>query len=161
MTVRVVEDSGTFVGHDGSEWWSNGYTPIIDDADGGWHYATQVEHVTSDPRARYGKVAGARFRPEALQDGRFALGSAVMLRLEPDNPHGDGHAVGVWDGTGSIQLACIPHDLSVEITNRIRSSEQLAGYVLREFRRGSKTAPRSAIHILVLPIGELRLDIAE
>ena len=161
LNVRVVEDTGTFEG-DGSKWWASGYAPIIDEDDGGWHYATLREGATSDPRARYCKVAGAHYRPEALRDSRFAPGCAVMLRPEPDNPHGEGHAVGVWDSTGSIQAGYIPHDLSAEITARIRAGEQLAGYVLREFRQGSKSAPRSTIHILVIPIGEeLRLDIAE
>jgi hypothetical protein len=161
VTVRVVEDTGMFEGHDGLKLWSSGYTPIIDDHDGGHHFASVGEHATSNPGVLYSRVAGVTYHPEALRDRRFAPGSAVVLRPEPDNPHGDGHAVGVWDGTGSIQLGYIPHDLSAEVAARIRAGEQLAGFVVREFRQSSKSGPRKGIHILVIPIGELRLDIAD
>src|SRR5579862_5479502 len=90
LNVRVVEDSGTFEGDDGSRWWASGYAPIIDDDDGGWHYATLREGATSDPRARYCKVAGAHYHADAVRDRRFAPGCTVMLRPEPDNPHGEG-----------------------------------------------------------------------
>ena len=161
VTVRVVEDTGVFEGRDGSKLWGSGYTPIIDDHDGGYHFATVEDHVTSNAGVLYSRVAGVTYHPEALRDRRFAPGSAVVLRPEPDNPHGDGHAVGVWDATGSIQLGYIPRDLSAEVASRIRAGEQLAGFVLREFRQSSKSGPRKAIHILVIPAGELRLEIAK
>jgi len=161
VAVRVVKDTGAFESHDGAKLWGSGYTPIIDDNDGGYHFATVGEHVTSNASVLYSRVAGVTYHPEALRDRRFAPGSAVVLRPEPGNPNGDGHAVGVWDGTGSIQLGYIPHDLSAEVASRIRAGEHLAGFVLREFRQSSKSGPRKAIHILVTPIGELRLDIAD
>src|SRR5271166_924931 len=142
LTVRVVEDTETFEGHDGSKWWSSGYAPVYEDRDGEQHFRRLGEHA-SDGRALYCKVAGSHFYADALQDPRFKTGSPALLRPEPDNPY-DPNAVGVWDGSGSVQVGHIPADLSAEVASRIESGEQLVGFVLREIREHSKSGPRTA-----------------
>lgn len=159
VTVSVIEDTHTYDGDDGSTWWSGGYAPVHQDPDGGYHFAALGEQV-SDPRVLYCKVAGAHHRPEALQDSRFKPGSPAMLRPEPDNQY-DADAVGVWDGSGSIQVGYIPADCCRGVASRISAGEQLVGVVLREIRHGSKSGPRSAIHLLVLPAGTLQLSVIE
>ena len=159
ITVRVVEDTHTYAADDGSIWWSGGYAPIHEDSDGEHHFIALGERL-SDPRVLYCKVAGARHRPEALEDSRFKPGSAAMLRPEPDNPY-DANAVGVWDGSGSVQVGYIPADCCPGIASRIRAGEQLVGFVLREIRRGSKSGQRAALHLLVMPAGALNLSIID
>ncbi|HLN07282.1 MAG TPA: hypothetical protein VK217_13455, partial [Acidimicrobiales bacterium] len=70
-------------------------------------------------------------------------------------------AVGVWDASGSIQVGHIPAECCAEVASRIRTGEQLVGYVLREIRRDSKSGPRSALHLLVTPADELNLSIVD
>jgi hypothetical protein len=156
ITVRVVEDTHSYTADDGSAWWSGGYAPVYEDADGENYFLALGEYL-SDTCVLYCKVAGVRHYPEALRDPRFKPGSAAILRLEPDNPY-DSDAVGVWDGTGSVQVGHIPADLSTDVASRIRAGEPLVAFVLREIRRQSK---RSALHLLVMPAGELNLSIAE
>jgi HIRAN domain len=159
VTVSVIEDTHTYAGDEGSTWWSGGYAPVHQDLDGGYHFAALGEQV-SDPRVLYCKVAGAHHRPKALQDPRFKPGSAVILRPEPDNPY-DADAVGVWDGSGSIQVGYIPADCCRSVASRIRAGEQLVGFVLREIRHSSESGPRSALHLLVMPTGALNLSVIE
>lgn len=159
ITVRVVEDTHTYAADDGSVWWSGGYAPVYEDEDGEHYFMALGEHL-SDGRVLYCKVAGARHYPEALESSMFAPGSATLLRPEPDNPY-DADAVGIWDRNGAVQVGHIPADHSPEVASRIHEGEQLVGFVVREIRRGSKSGPRSALHLLVLPAGELSLSVVE
>src|SRR5664280_1320416 len=110
ITVHVIEDTNTFEGHDGEIIWGGGYAPV--DEDGLFLY--EADHETSDPRAFYCKIAGAQHRPKALADKRrFAVGSRIVLRPEPDNPY-DPNAVGIWDASGEVQVGYVPATLSAE-----------------------------------------------
>jgi HIRAN domain len=84
------------------------YAPIHEHSDGEHHFIALGERL-SNSRVPYCKVAGARDRPEALEDSRFKPGSVAMLRPEPDSPY-DANAVNVWGGSGFVQVGYIPAD---------------------------------------------------
>ena len=159
VSVCVVEDSHSYEADDGSCWWSAGHAPVYEDDDGDYHFVALGEHLC-EGHVLYCKVAGVRHYGAALEDRRFRPGSKVLLRPEPDNPH-DANAVGVWDQKGSLQIGHIPAECCAEVAQRIQAREEMAGYVLREIRRGSKSGPRSALHLLVALAGDLRLSIVD
>jgi HIRAN domain len=159
ITVQVVEDTHAYRADDGSEWWSGGYCPVHEELDGEHRFIAPGERLP-DPRVLYCKVAGVRHYPTALQDPSIKVGSAAVLRPEPENPH-DANAVGVWDETGTVQLGHIPADLSSTVAGRIRAGEELVAVIVREIRRDSESGPRSAIHLLVAPASELNLSIVD
>lgn len=148
ITIRVVEDTHTFEGDDGDVIWCGGYTPI--DEDGA--YLSASDHRTTDSRAFYCRVAGAKYRPKALADKRFTQGSQIVLRPEPDNEH-DENAVGVWDASGTVHVGYVPATLSAEIASVIRSGTALGGQVIREFRLASSRGERLALHVIIAPVG--------
>jgi hypothetical protein len=159
ITVSVVEDTHSFDGDEGTRWWSNGYAPVHMDDDGGFHFAALGERL-GDGRAVYCKVAGARHYDAAIADPRITPGITVELRPEPNNPY-DSDAVGVWETIDGTQLGHIPADVCCDVSARIRAGEQLEGYVVREIRRDSRSGPRIALHLLVVPAGELNLALVE
>lgn len=148
ITVHVVEDTHTFEGDNGETIWCGGYTPISDDG----LYLAEAEHRTTDPRTFYCKVAGAQHRPDALGDRRFAHGSQIVLRPEPDNAY-DENAVGIWDATGKVQIGFVPATLSAEVAAVLRSGTALGGQVIREFRLGSSHGKRIGLHVILAPVG--------
>jgi hypothetical protein len=77
--------------------------------------ATEEPVRWSDDRFRVVKVAGASYRPEALQDPAFAPGERLSLVAEPDNEH-DPHAVAIWDADRRLQAGYVPADVAVELT---------------------------------------------
>src|SRR5215831_2612205 len=97
-----------------------------------------------DPRLRVVKLAGASYRPEALQDDRFAPGRRLALVPEPENPH-DAHAVGVWDAAREIQGGYVPADVAPELRG-----DELA-VALWEFR--GEDGERIGLRVLVVPAG--------
>ncbi len=148
VTVYVVEDTHTFEGHEGETIWCGGYTPTTEDG----MFLTEAEHRTTDPRAFYCKVAGAQHRPEALGNKRFALGSQIVLRADPDNAY-DESAVGIWDAMGEVQVGYVPATLSADVAALMRSGTTLGGQVIREFRFGSSHGKRLGLHVIIAPVG--------
>jgi hypothetical protein len=159
IAVSVVEDTHCFDGDDGTRWWSNGYAPVHVDDDGGYHFAALGEHL-GDGRVLYCKVAGARHYDQGIADPRLRPGITLELRPEPNNPY-DSDAVGVWEAKGALQLGHIPADVCSDVSARIRAGERLDGYVVREIRRESKSGPRTALHLLVAPAGEIKLVVVK
>jgi hypothetical protein len=158
IVVRVLEDTHSYAAADGNTWWSGGYAPISGDAHGKRHFIRLGEYLCNS-RVLYCKIAGAQHYPAALQGSLFEPGSTALLRPEPENPY-DPNAVGIWDRSGSVQAGYIPADRSANVTSRIRAGEQLIAYVLREIRHQSRSGPRAALHVLVMPAGVLNLSIA-
>jgi hypothetical protein len=148
IAIRVVEDTHTFEGDDGDIIWCGGYAPISDEGT----FLSVSEHLTSDPRAFYCRVAGAKYRPAALADKRFAHGSQIVLRAEPDNEH-DENAVGIWDASRKLHVGYVPATLSAEVAALMRAGTALGGQVIREFRAGSARGKRIAIHVILAPVG--------
>jgi HIRAN domain-containing protein len=68
----------------------------------------------SDDRLRVVKVAGASYRPEALQDDAFAPGRALALVPEPENEH-DPNAVAIWDEERRLQAGYVPAEVAQEL----------------------------------------------
>ncbi len=95
-----------------------------------------------DPRLHVVKLAGASYRPEALQDDAFAPGRRLALVPEPDNPH-DPHAVGVWDAERRIQGGYVP----AEVAPELRGDEQAVS--LWEFR--DDEGRRVGLRVLLAP----------
>ena len=155
-TIHVVEDTHTFEGDDGDTIWCGGYAPISDDG----IFLSVSEHRTSDPRAFYCRVAGAKYRPSALADKRFAHGSQIVLRAEPDNKY-DENAVGIWDASGRLHVGYVPATLSSEIARLMRAGTALGGQVIREFRAGSVRGTRVAIHVILAPVGPVIFTIED
>jgi hypothetical protein len=150
IKLTVIEDTHSYEGDDGKTYWSIGLAPVIEDTDGGHHFLRPGDPLP-DSRAIYCKVAGVKHYGDALRDRRFKPLCVVKLIPEPDNPYGHGHAVGVWDSSGTVQAGHIPSELSAGITEWIRAGKLGGAVVLREIRQGSKSGPRSALHILVMP----------
>jgi hypothetical protein len=154
ITIEVFDDTHTFQGDDG-RYWCGGFTPAQPDGDGGHYFARLGEHLRTDRRVVYCKVAGVAFRVDEAQDDRFAPGSRLRLIPEPDNAR-DPHAIGVWDHTGALHVGYLPRELSAEVATRIGAGEQLRGFVVGEVRHNTKTGPRASLHIVVMPDVDLK-----
>lgn len=154
VTVSVVEDSHIFTTADGSTLWCGGHTPVDEEG----LYCRIEEHRTSDPRCLYCNVAGTSYRKDALQDARFRAGSPVILRPEPTNLH-DPNAVGVWDSSESTQVGYVPAALSAQVAGEFRNGNPQGGLIISEFRRDSEAGVRVGLHMLVGPLGTLRLSV--
>ncbi|MGI8512260.1 MAG: HIRAN domain-containing protein [Solirubrobacteraceae bacterium] len=120
-------------------------------------YLAIGDHRVPDPRCRLCRVAGTTHAGEALQDARFAPGSALALRPDPANPH-DADAVGVWDAGGEAQVGWVSAADAPEVGGMIRGGQALSGIVLREFR-SAPDGPRIALNMVVGPAGELALEV--
>lgn len=147
IRVQVVEDTRLFEGNVGDTIWCGGDAPC----DERGVPLPESEHRTSDPRVYCCQVAGTHHRPNALTDERFDLGSPIVLRAE--GAPFDGYTVGIWDGSGTVQVGYVPPTLSRTVAGMLRSGTALGGQVLREFRVGSAEGERSALHVLVAPAG--------
>jgi len=145
IRVHVLEDTRLFEGNVGDTIWCGGYAPV----DERGVRLSEAEHRTSDPRVFCCQVAGTHHRPSALTDARFDLGSPIALRTEA-SPF-DGYTVGIWDGSGTVQVGYVPATLSRTVAGLLRSGTALGGQVLREFRLGSSGGERSALHVLIAP----------
>lgn len=156
-TVHVVEDTHSFDGEDGNHWWSVGLAPVYPDSDGEHHFMMLGESLC-EGQVLYCKVAGVQHYAGAIADSCFAAGSTTRLIAEPENEY-DGNAVGVWDARSRIQVGHIPADCCAGVAAQLDRGEHLVGYVLREIRRGSKSGPRTGLHLLVVPAGELTLSV--
>jgi HIRAN domain len=154
LTFHVENESEDFVADDGSIIWASGYTLV--DATTGEFMKLRDQHF-ENPHCLLCRVAGATYRPEALQDDRFSPGQPVSLRPEPTNPY-DANAVGIWDVSGSIQLGFVPREHSERVAMDIASGTPLSGLMLREFRR-SADGPRLGVHILIFPAGRHQIVI--
>ncbi|HST54704.1 MAG TPA: HIRAN domain-containing protein [Solirubrobacteraceae bacterium] len=154
IAVRVLKDTHTFYGHDGSAWWSGGYAPIGDDGE----FLALADHATSDPRVLFCAVAGAKHRPAALQDARFQPRSELLLQAEPDNPH-DADAVGVWDQAGEVQVGYVPAELSAAVAAELRAGKPVSAMVVREIRQDSDAGARVTLHMIFTSHGALSLAI--
>lgn len=147
VRVHVVEDTRLFEGNQGDTIFCGGYAP----ADERGARLSESEHRTSDPRVFCCQVAGTHHRPNALSDARFDLGSPIVLRTEAA-PF-DGYTVGIWDGSGTVQVGYVPPTLSRTVAGLLHSGTAVGGQVLREFRLSSSDGERSALHVLVAPAG--------
>lgn len=159
IALAVIEDTHAYEGDDGESYWSIGLAPVHEDTDGEYHFLRPGDSL-SDSRAIYCKVAGVKHYPKALKDSRFKPPCPAILIPEPNNAH-DANAVGVWDSSGSVQAGHIPRELSAEIAARMRAGEQLMAMMLREIRRGSRSGPRAALHLLVVPPCELQMKMVK
>jgi HIRAN domain len=157
--VQVAEDTHCFDGEDGTRWWSVGLAPVYPDSDGENHFMPLGESLC-EGQVLYCKVAGVQHYGSAVGNHRFAKGSTTQLIPEPENEY-DTNAVGVWDSRGRIQVGHIPADCCAKLAARIGRGEHLVGYVLREIRRDSKSGPRTGLHLLVVPAGELALSVVD
>jgi hypothetical protein len=68
----------------------------------------------SDDRLLIVPLAGASYRLEALADEAFAPPAPLALVPEPENEH-DPHAVGIWNGEGTLQLGYVPAGVAPEL----------------------------------------------
>jgi len=159
VTVAVIEDTHSYEGDDGHTYWSIGFSPVHEDADGGYHFLRLGEPLP-DARAIYCKVAGVQHHEGGIRGGQFTPVAAAKLVPEPDNPH-DPNAVGVWDADGAIQAGYLPADVAVGVAARMRSGEQMVGMVVREIRQGSKSGKRSGLHMVLIPPCTFKLKIIE
>jgi hypothetical protein len=94
-----------------------------------------------DERLRVVKVAGASYRPEALQDEAFAPGRRLALVPEPENPH-DANAVAIWDEARRLQAGYVP----AEVAPELRGDEQAVS--LWEFL---EDGVRVGLRVLIAP----------
>jgi hypothetical protein len=156
ITVKVVEDTHLFDGENGSTLWCGGYTPVDEDG----NFMRISEHEASDPRCIYSNVAGVSHRAEALQQKCFSPGEEIILRPEPTNAY-DPNAVAVWDNSGTVQVGYVPAALSGRVAEDFRNGNPLGGIVISEFRLGSKRGKRVGLHVLLAPLGELLLSVAD
>ena len=154
VTVSVVDNTHIFTTADGSTIWCGGYIPIDEEGS----FLRIEEHRTSDPRCLYCNIAGTSYRREALQDAAFQAGSPVVLRPEPTNPH-DPNAVSVWDSSETSQVGYVPAALSARVAAEFRNGNPQGGLIISEFRRDSDAGLRVGLHMLVAPLGSLRLAI--
>ena len=156
IKFTAIKETYPFTADDGSPIWASGYT-LLDDTTG--TYIKLHEQHFENPHCLLCRIAGGSHRPKALQDRRFVPGSAVMLRPDPTNAY-DRNAVGVWDASGTTQIGFVPAEHSERIAADIRSGSQLAGIVMREFRR-PENGPRLGLHMLIVPAGMLELTIED
>src|SRR4051794_33343694 len=147
LVFSAVDEAYEFTADDGKTLWASGYT-LLDEND---RYITVSEQHFENPLCLLCNVAGTSYRRNALQDGRFAPGSAVILRPEPTNPH-DPNAVGVWDSSGTVQVGFIPARVSPKVAADIRGGNELGGVIMREFR-AAEHGPRVGLHLLIGPAG--------
>jgi hypothetical protein len=153
ITVHLREDTHSFTGDDGHTVWCGGYAPITEDG----QFLSLAEHHASDPHCFYCKVAGVQHYP-ALTRKQFGPDSQIGLVAEPTNPY-DKNAVAVWDIADACQVGYVPAELSGEIAQLLRTGVALGGIVIREFRAGSSKGKRTALHILIAPVGRVSLVI--
>jgi hypothetical protein len=126
----VVREYGTVNSRDGTELWREGFAPI--DPESGRYLCWDAPEMT-DAGIRITHVAGVSYRRDALQDNRFAPGSTLLLRPEPDNPH-DGNAIGVWDQSGTMQVGYLDRQIAAELAPDMRRGRGLGAFVLQEYR---------------------------
>jgi hypothetical protein len=156
LRFRALHEGYSFTADDGKQIWASGYT-LLDDAIG--TYIKLHEQHFENPHCLLCRIAGTSHRPKALQDARFAPGSALVLRLAPDNPY-DSNAISVWDASGTTQIGFVPAQHSARIAADIRSGSPLGGLIMREFRR-SKDGKRLGLHMLIAPTGVLEFALVE
>ncbi|MBA2614189.1 MAG: HIRAN domain-containing protein [Actinobacteria bacterium] len=68
----------------------------------------------NDERLLIVPLAGASYRPEALQDDAFTPGRLLALVPEPENQH-DPNAVGIWDAERLLQGGYVPADATARV----------------------------------------------
>jgi HIRAN domain len=104
--------------------------------------ATEKVVPWEDDRLFVVAVAGASYRPDALQDDAFAPGRRLALVPEPDNEH-DPNAVGIWDAERRVQAGYVPADVAPEVAGDAQAVS------LWEFRDGE--GRRSGLRVLIAP----------
>jgi hypothetical protein len=117
----------------------------LERAPGGYNLrdaATGARVAWDDARVRVLKLAGASYRPEALQDAGFAPGRRLALVPEPENEH-DPHAIGIWDVERRLQAGYVPADAAPSLCG----DEQAVS--LWEFR--DEEGRRVGLRVLVVP----------
>lgn len=72
------------------------------------------------PGVRVARVAGAAFRPHALQSRAFDPGRPLRLLPEPHNLH-DSNAIGIWDEHLNLQAGYVPADLAPAVGRMLRA----------------------------------------
>src|SRR5690242_106610 len=84
IKLHVAEENDSFIADDGSRIWTSGYA-LLDDTTGS--FMRMRDQHFDNRHCLLCRVAGVTYRPEALQDPRFAPGHAVRLIPEPTNPY--------------------------------------------------------------------------
>ena len=102
--------------------------------------ATEELVRQDDPRIRVVHVAGASYRPEALQDVAFAPGRRLTLVPEPGNEH-DPNAIGIWDADRKVQAGYVPAETAREL-----DADQWQAVSLLEFSEGGRRAGLRVLH---------------
>jgi hypothetical protein len=95
-----------------------------------------------DERVCVVALAGASYRPDALQDDGFSPGRRLALVPEPDNEH-DPNAVGVWDEGRRLQGGYVPAETAPDLAG----DEQ--AIALWEFR--GDDGSRIGLRVLLAP----------
>src|SRR5215471_6481317 len=80
LRFHALLETYPFTADDGTQIWASGYTLLDDSTD---TYIKLHEQHFDNPHCLLCRIAGTSHRPDALQDNRFAPGSAVTLRTEP------------------------------------------------------------------------------
>ncbi|MDQ3730245.1 MAG: HIRAN domain-containing protein [Actinomycetota bacterium] len=78
----------------------------------------------------------------------------MRLLAEPDNPH-DRYAVGVWDGSGEIQVGYVPKSDARRVSSALAKDAVKSAFVISQFR-GMATGERSGIRVLTSPTDTVR-----
>ena len=100
-------------------------------------------------------VAGAQFRPGALDSDALAPGCALELRRERNNPH-DANAIAVH--AGGMHVGFVPRELAAELAPELDAGRPWSAVVLRE-QRASPRDPRSGVTMLLAPSSSIELRV--
>jgi hypothetical protein len=99
------------------------------------------------PGVRLARVAGAAYRPHALQDPAFAPGRAVRLLPEPRNMH-DPNAIGIWDEALRLRAGYVPAELAPEVGRMLREGNVRRAMSVWQWR-DLETGERIGLHVLL------------
>ena len=130
--------------------WVSGYQPI--DSAGGF-LARDAPELSARGLRVAGVAGAARHHADALASEAAALGSALELRRDPENPH-DPDAIAVCGG--GAQVGWVPRELAAELAGEIDSGRPWSAVVLRE-QRDSPRDPRRGLTMLLAPAEAIQL----
>jgi hypothetical protein len=133
MVVDVEYAERYWYPDDGGQVWLAGYQLV--DPDTGAYLGRDAPGL-AQRGLRVSGVAGAQFRPGALESQALAPGSALELRREPENEH-DPNAIAVHAGGGHVGF--VPRELAAELARELARPAQRRDDAARP--RGGDRAP--------------------
>jgi hypothetical protein len=137
---------------EGGEVWLSGYQ-LVDPVSGS--YLARDAPLLAERGLRVSGVAGAQFRPGALDSEALAPGGGLELRRDPGNPH-DANAIAVH--AGGVHVGFVPRELAVELAPELDAGHPWSAVVLRE-QRASPRDPRSGVTMLLAPASAIELRV--